>query len=353
MADRDDPEWDQERVEQLLRTCYGMDAAEIELVPKGADTVNRRVLTATGRRVFVKEYDSAGDPLTVRAALDMQEYCRAADLPVPRVHANQAGDLLTLFDGTPWSVINEVVGRVATTPMSASRAEHIGGQLGRMHRALSAYPLPQLHQHSRWRTGTVEDGLARCDRAMASARRHGHPNLGRLRDQLDQRRNDFRSHVVRLRAGLPDTLVTQALHADFVRPNILLVTDLVTGIIDFRCAQGSAAWELGRAALDPRTIAHRDDWISTAAAMVATYRSEHPHLPRADIVACGRIALLYLLFSFYGAVPAEEHLAHRELEDDLARHWEERQTSIRRIIDNLDELEASLQDTVDRSGSGR
>ncbi|MFD9483363.1 phosphotransferase enzyme family protein [Streptomyces sp. NPDC059991] len=353
MADRDDPGWDQERVEQLLRTCYGMEAAEVELVPEGTDTVNWRVLTSTGRRLFVKEYDPAGDPMAARAALDMSEYCRAAGLPVPRVHANQAGDLLTLFDDSPWSVINEVVGRVATTPMTASRAEHIGSQLGRMHRALSAYPLPQRHQHSRWRTGTVEDGLARCDRVMASARRHGHPYLDRLRDQLDQRRHDLRSHVARLRAGLPGTLVTQALHADFVRPNILLVTDLVTGIIDFRCAQGSAAWELGRAALDPRTIAHSDDWISTAAAMVAAYLSEHPHLPRADIVACGRITLLYLLFSFYGAVPTEEHLAHQALEDDLARHWEERQTSIRRLLDNMDELEATLQDTLDRSGSGR
>ncbi|MEV6723568.1 phosphotransferase [Streptomyces xanthochromogenes] len=353
MADLDDPEWDRERVGHLLRTCYGMEPAEIELVPEGTSTVNRRVLTTTGRRLFVKEYDPAGDPLTVRAALDMQEYCRAADLPVPRVHANQAGDLLTLFDDTPWCVINEVVGRIATTPMTASRAEHIGSQLGRMHRVLSAYPLPQLHQHSRWRTGTVEDGLARCDRAMAAARLHGHPNLDRLRDQLDQRRHDLRSHVVRLRAGLPDTLVTQGLHADFVRPNILLVTDLVTGIIDFRCAQGSAAWELGRAAHDPRTIAHREDWISTAAAMVATYYCEHPHLPPADVVACGRITLLYLLFSFYGAVPTEEPLAHQDLEDDLARHWEERQTSIRRLLDRLDELEAALQDAVHRSGSGR
>jgi homoserine kinase type II len=349
--DEDDWRWDEERVEELLDTHYGMTVTEVELVPEGTDTFNRRVLTSGGRRLYVKQYGVSSDIASARAALDMSEYCRAAGLSVPRVHTNRDGNLITLFDGSPWAVVDEVIGRVAAGPMTAARAEHIGFQLGRMHRVLSAYPLPRLRQHSRWRTGTVEDGLVRVDAALASAHRHGHVGMNRLREQLDQRREDLRTHVAPLRAQLPDSLVVQALHADFVRPNLLLLGDLVTGIIDFRCAQGVAAWELGRAALDPRTIAQRDDWITSAAAMVAAYRSEHPHLPLADVLVCGRIAVLYMLFSFYGAVPAEEQFAFPSLEDDLARHWAERQISIRRILDGLDELEEALHDTVRRSGS--
>ncbi|MFJ4689593.1 phosphotransferase [Streptomyces sp. NPDC088789] len=216
-----------------------------------------------------------------------------------------------------------------------------------MHRVLAAYPLPRRVQSSRWRTGSVQDAVATCSRVLSSARRQGHGDLAQLRDQLDQRRQDLRNHVDRLRAGLPEDLVEQALHEGFTRPNMLVLTNVVTGIIGFRGATAFPAWELGRAALDPRTVATSDQWPVCATAMVSAYRSENPALPLADVLACFRIALLYLLFSFSGATTGEYGLP-QEAAVELKRHWQDRQTTIRRLLDNFDNLEDVLNTSVPR-----
>ncbi|WP_327417612.1 hypothetical protein [Streptomyces sp. NBC_01233] len=77
--------------------------------------------------------------------------------------------------------------------------------------------------------------------------------------------------------------------------------------------------------------------------------SENPTLPVADVLACARIAVLYMLFSFYGATTAEYDLPD-EAEADLQRHWSERQTSIRRLIESLADLEDALATETARPG---
>lgn len=232
--------------------------------------------------------------------------------------------------------------------MTVPLAEHIGVVMGRMHRALAAYPLPRRVQHTRWRTGPVEDAVAKCDTVMVRATRQGHDRLDQLRVDLDQRRADLRAHILQLREHVPDTLVEQALHADLTRTNLITLADAVTGVIDFRCASAMPAWELGRAAFDPRTVATSTEWATCALAMVKAYRSEHPSLPMREVRACARIALLYMLFSFYGATTAEYDLP-REAEADLQRHWDQRQIAIRRLLDDLEGLEDELT-TLGASG---
>ncbi|MFF4509162.1 phosphotransferase enzyme family protein [Streptomyces sp. NPDC001401] len=345
----DDADWDEELVADVLAERYGVTAEAVERVPMGTDTINRRVLTTDGHRLFVKEYVSTADLDAARSAWDMSEFCRAADLPVPRVWPDRDGDLVALAEGSAWAVVDEAPGRVATSAMGVARAEHIGMVLGRMHRVLAAYPLPRRVQSSRWRTGSVQDAVSKCSRVLSSARRQGHGDLAQLHDQLDLRRQDLLSHVDRLRAGLPEDLVEQALHADFTRPTMLVLTDVVTGVINFRGAKAFPAWELGRAALDPRTVATSDLWPACATAMVSAYRSENPTLPLADVLACFRIALLYLLFSFYGATTGEYDLP-QEAAADLKRHWQDRQTTIRRLLTNFDYLEDVLNTSVPRPG---
>lgn len=344
----DDADWD-ELAADVLAERYGVTAETVERVPMGTDSINRRVLTTHGHRLFVKEYASTADVNAARSAWDMSEFCRAADLPVPRVWPDRDGNVVSLAEGSAWAVVDEAPGRVATSAMGVARAEHIGMVLGRMHRVLAAYPLPRHVQPSRWRTGSVQDAVAKCGGVLSSARRQGHDDLTQLRDQLDQRRQDLWTHVGGLRAGLPEDLVEQALHADFTRPNMLVLTDVVTGVIDFRGAKAFPAWELGRVAFDPRTVATSDQWPACATAMVSAYRSENPTLPLADVLACVRIALLYMLFSLYGATTGEYNLPH-EAEADLKRHWQDRQTTIRRLLDNFDELEDTLKTSAYRPG---
>ncbi|MGW2702332.1 phosphotransferase enzyme family protein [Streptomyces sp. NPDC001340] len=345
----DNADWD-ELVADVLAERYGVTAEALERVPMGTDTINRRVLTTDGRRLFVKEYASTADLDAARSAWDMSEFCRAADLPVPRVWPDRHGNLVALAKGSAWAVVDEAPGRVATSAMGVARAEHIGMVLGRMHRVLAAYPLPRRVQPSRWRTGSVQDAVTKCSSVLSSARRQGHDDLARLRDQMNQRRQDLWTHVGRLRAGLPDDLVEQALHADFTRPNMLVLTDVVTGVIDFRGAKAFPAWELGRAAFDPRTVAISDQWPACATAMVSAYRSENPTLPLADVLACVRIALLHMLFSFYGATTSEYNLP-QEAEADLKRYWRESQVTIRLLLDHLDDLDDAFAGIA--AGGGR
>lgn len=322
----------------VLEDRYELVVDVVEPVHMGTDTINRRVLTEDGLWLYVKEYRSTADIAAARSAWDMSEYCRAARIPVPRVWPDTDGDLVTIAEGCAWAVIDEAPGRVSTTAMTVALAEHIGVVMGRMHRVLAAYPMPKLVQQSRWRTATVEDTAARCDRVLASALRQGHDRLDQLRLDLDQRREDLHEHVHRLRERLPRELVEQALHADLTRTNLIVLVDTVTGVIDFRGARAMPAWELGRSAFDPRTVANSADWIPCALAMVRAYLAENPSLPLEEVRACARIALLYMLFSFYGATTSEYGLP-AAAETDLKQHWRERQTTIRLLLNHLDELD--------------
>ncbi|WP_371659586.1 phosphotransferase enzyme family protein [Streptomyces sp. NBC_00280] len=328
-------------VADVLEDRYGLVVDLVEPVHMGTDTINRRVLTDDGLRLFVKQYPAMADLDEARNAWDMSEYCRAAELPVPRVWPDADDNLVTIAEGSAWAVADEAPGQVTTSAMTIPLAEHIGVVMGRMHRALAAYPLPKRVQQTRWRTESVEDAVAKCDTVMTRATQQGHDRLDQLRVDLDQRRTDLRTHAAALREHLPETLVEQALHADLTRTNLITLADAVTGIIDFRCASAMPAWELGRAAFDPRTVATSTEWTACALAMVSAYRSEHPSLPMREVRACARIALLYMLFSFYGATTAEYDLP-RDAELDLKRYWSERQTAIRRLLGDLEGLEDEL-----------
>lgn len=332
-----------EIVAKMLSDRYGIDMAEAMLVPMGTETINRRVTLTDGRRAFIKQYQASADLEHAQAAWAMSEFCRAARVPAPRVWPNRDGRALTRFEHVGWVVTDEVPGRVATDPLTLPRAQHIGLMLGRMHRALASYPPPARVRQTRWRTGRIEDTLAETetettlDRAAAQRT----PRLDQLRVDLAQRRDDLRTHVARLRAGLPDSLVAQAAHADLTRTNLLAQEDVITAILDFQGEMCVLSWELGRAAFDPRTVANSQSWMLCALRMIEAYRAENPDLPLADVRASARIALLYMLFSLYGATTAEYGLP-TEAEADLQRHWAERQVTIRRLLGNLDALETAL-----------
>ncbi|WP_206326050.1 MULTISPECIES: phosphotransferase [unclassified Streptomyces] len=339
--DLNDSDRGAELMADVLEDRYGLVVDLVEPVHMGTDTINRRVLTEDGLRLYVKEYRTTADVDAARTAWDMSEYCRAARIPIPRVWPDADGELVTIAEGCAWAVIDEAPGRVPTTAMTVALAEHIGVVMGRMHRVLAAYPMPKQVQQSRWRTATVEDTVARCGGVLATARRRGHDCLAQLRLDLDQRCEDLHQHVHRLRQQLPDGMAEQALHADLTRTNLVVLADAVTGVIDFRGARALPPWELGRAAFDPRTVANSSGWIACALAMVEAYVSENPSLPMAEVWSCARIALLYMLFSLYGATTSEYGLPPAA-EADLKQHWRERQTTIRLLVNHLDELDDAL-----------
>ncbi|MGW0731771.1 phosphotransferase enzyme family protein [Streptomyces sp. NPDC002851] len=340
-----------ELLAKVLSDQYGVDAAMVELVPIGTETINRRVTLRDTRRIFVKQYPSTANLDQAQAAWAMSEFCRTARVPTPPVWCNRVGDLLTCTDDTGWVVTDVAPGRVATTPMTVPLAQHTGLLLGRLHQALASYPPPARTRRTEWRTTPVDTTLDAIDTALARATEQDEPRLPRIRVDLAQRREDPDRHVSRLRAGLPEELVVQAGHGDFTRTNLLVQGDVVTAVLDFQGETCFPAWELGRAAFDPRTVANCPAWRHCALRMISAYRVENPHLPTADVRACARIALLYLLFSLFGATTREYGLPSAA-EADLRRYWAERQVTVRRLLDELDDIEAALTTiTADRRGS--
>ncbi|KIZ17868.1 phosphotransferase [Streptomyces natalensis ATCC 27448] len=326
---------------KILSDRYGVEVGSAELVPIGTETINRRVTLSDSRRIFVKQYLSSADLRQAKTAWTMSEFCRTAHVPAPPVWSNQDGEILTRVDGTAWVVTDEMTGRVATEPMTVPRAQYIGLVLGRMHFVLASYPRPARIRQTRWRSAPVDTALAATEAVLARATAHHDPRLCQLREELEQRRDDLHTHVPRLRSGLPDQLVVQAGHADFTRTNLLAQEDVITAVLDFQGEACLPAWELGRAAFDPRTVANSPSWRQRAIRLVGAYLFENPRLPYADVRACARVTLLYLLFSMYGATTAEYGLPV-SAEADLRRHWFERQVTIRRLLDELDDIEAAL-----------
>ncbi|MEU7576740.1 phosphotransferase [Streptomyces sp. NPDC041068] len=328
---------------KVLSDRYGIDLASAELVPIGTAAINRRATLTDSRRIFVQQYRTTDDLERARAAWVMSEFCRTVRVPTPQVWRNRDGEILTCVDGMGWVVTDEVPGRVAAEPLTVPRAQHIGLLLGRIHRTLASYPAPARIRQARWRTAPLDRVLADTDTVLERAVAQGEPRLHQLRGDLKQRRVDVQTHAPRLRAGLPELLVAQAGHADFSHTNLLAQGDLITAVLDFQAEICLPAWELGRAAFAPHTVANSPAWPQSALRMIESYRVENPHLPLSDVRASARIALLYMLFSLDGATAAECGLSGGA-EADLRRHWAERQVAIRRLLDELDDLEAALAD---------
>ncbi|MEU9339563.1 phosphotransferase [Streptomyces sp. NPDC048290] len=337
----DDDAWMDELTADVLAERYGISVETVEWTSAGSESVNRRVLTADGRRLRVKEYATSVDVNLARAAWDVSEFCRAADLPVPRVWPDRDGDLVAVSEGSAWAVVDEVLGRVDTKAMTMARAEGMGTVLGRMHRVLAAYPLPELAVRPDWRTMSPDEGVAECAVVLEAVRQHELRGPAPLRDRLLGRQLDLVAHTDRLRAGLPAELVDQAVHGDFVHAHVITAADSVTGVLNFRSIKGSPVWELGRAAFDPFAVARGTHWQQFAVRMIEAYRSQNPTLPHTE--ACARVALLDMLYGFHGATPGD-HASSEQSHVDLEQYWGVRQVAIRRLLASLDKIEAALTD---------
>ncbi|MER5364425.1 hypothetical protein [Streptomyces sp. NPDC002722] len=94
-------------------------------------------------------------------------------------------------------------------------------------------------------------------------------------------------------------------------------------------------------------MANNPSWMRCALRLIESYRAENPGLPLTDVRASARIALLYMLFSLYGATTSEYGLPTAAAVY-LQQHWAERQVTIHRLLSGLDEVESAL-DTIRRS----
>ncbi|MCZ4100753.1 phosphotransferase enzyme family protein [Streptomyces sp. H39-C1] len=329
------------QVVEMLAARYGVRAESVEREATGTETRNARVHLAGGARVFVKRYRHDTDTTAVRSALAFAAYCQEAAVPTPGIWCDRDGEPVTWHAEDAWCVIDEVAGHTATTPLTVARAESIGATLGRLHRAAAKYPGPLRRRLTPWRDQSPEPVAATCERLQGHLREQPGPTGDLRSDQLAQRREDLLTHSRLLQKALPDHLAEQALHGDFTRPNILIAHEQVTAVIDFQALSGPAAWELGRIAFDPLTVAHSATWQDTALVTIGAYRDENPGIPAADLIATARVALLYFLFSTFGAVTDDLDVP-ADVRAGLGAYWNDKNATVSRLLVGLDAMEYAL-----------
>ncbi|NYV75327.1 phosphotransferase, partial [Streptomyces sp. UH6] len=157
------------------------------------------------------------------------------------------------------------------------------------------------------------------------------------------RRLDALPEVAALLEQLPPELTAQVVHGDLASPNLLMRGREVAAVVDFRPpGHRSAAWELGRIVLDPRTVLARPDaWITGLATALSAYRAANPALPLDDLLAVPRVAVGNQACSVY---PLSEPLDRPgAVTPALEAYGRARHRSVAVLRERLDEAEEVLR----------
>ncbi|MEU9576103.1 phosphotransferase enzyme family protein [Streptomyces chilikensis] len=332
-----------------LSVHYGFTPASIGEGPSGTATRNYLAEDLDGRRWFVKTYPDGTDPAAEEQALALGEYARRAGVPVPAVRPTAPdGRLVAAADGLSLSVSAWVEdAETAEGGLFGDRWAAVGETLGRLHRALAHHP-----------AGPPRPVPARqaCDVERAERRLRGllarwtatavASEFGRWARQTAADRLGALPGVAVLLEPLPPELTVQVVHGDLASPNLLLRGREVAAVIDFRPPRPrSAAWELGRIVLDPRTVLARpDDWIPGLATALTAYRAANPALPTADLLAVPRVAAGHLACSVYPlSEPLDDPAA---VTPALEAYGRARHQAGMVLREHLDEAEEVLRDVL-------
>ncbi|MEU3046823.1 phosphotransferase [Streptomyces sp. NPDC006984] len=333
----------------ILALLYRIAPTAVSQGPAGTATRNYLAEDREGGRWFVKAYPPGTDVAEERQALALGETARRAGVSVPAVRRTVSGDVIASAGGLSVSVAQYVADtQTAEGGLSDGRWAAVGEAVGRLHRVLAGHPAgPPRPVEAR----------AVCDVARAGRRLEeflagweaAPPSPGGFAawcaQTAEQRRAALPEVAARLEK-LPATLMTQVVHGDLASPNLLLRGEAVAAVIDFRPpSHRSAAWELGRIVLDPRTVLARpDEWIPGLARAVVAYRAANPRLPAEDLLAVPRVAAGYLACSVY---PLSEPLNDpAAVTPALEAYGRARHEATGVLWERLDEAEAVLDDVL-------
>lgn len=340
---------DPDAVSALLADAYDLTADRVERLPIGQGTVNYRA-SIGGVAMFVKSYLPDTDLEAERAGIELSAMAGTAGVPVARVLTSAAGNLIAAGrSGTAISVWEFVDGQTIQTGLNAAQLAATGAALGQIHRTFaqlpaSSGPAPQVLE---WMGFDPTDSQATIDRILAIIADRAEPDTfdEAAETTLRERRADV-GRIPALIAELP-TLTAQVLHGDYSILNLMFNGDTLAAVVDFSPPDPFLiAYELGRIAFDPGSVTGRDDWIDAAATVIDGYLDTNPDVAPNDIHACARVAMIQLLTSLYGV--KNHYLKAGLLQADLDAFWLLRHGAARRLLNNLDDIEARLHQLTRR-----
>ncbi|MFD8414019.1 phosphotransferase [Streptomyces sp. NPDC059650] len=330
----------------MLAGDFGIIPASVEQGPAGTATHNYVATSADGARWFVKTHP-AGTPLeAVDAAARLSEYARLCQVPVAaarlttdqdRLVATQRGLVMTVTRYVPDAV-------AADGRLTGRRWESVGQAVGRLHRGLARHKFgpPRLGPRDKAidlaRTvARLEDLLARYEAAP--------PATAFERWAVDTARDKLARvpEVERLLAKAPRAMLSQLVHGDLSGPNVLLRGDEVAALVDFHPpVRRGAVWELGRLALDPRTVLAQSDWPEGLGRLAAAYHASHPIVPVEELVSVVRVSAAALAMSLYPLNAVQDGLG--PLTASLEQYARDRHQAAAVLRARLDEAEEVLRD---------
>ncbi|MFI5705200.1 hypothetical protein ACIA78_34820 [Streptomyces xanthochromogenes] len=327
--------WDQSELARQLWQSYGLSVVSAQLVGAGVSTA-RWLVACPGRRVMVVQYLSADAADAARPGLDMHELCRAAHVAAPRVLTGSDGGLLTTTSLGRCSVTWALTGPELQLPLQAAQAQHLGMNLAFLHRATAAYPPVTEHPRppeARWYATPLDQVLASTDAAARSIPLRSRDDRRRLDGYLTALHTHLLPRVPGLRAEVGhDRLVVHAVHGAYLPRNLYPIVGSVPRVTGFAARTAHLAWEIARIAYHPRTVAHSQRWLDSAAALLVAYHRTRPGLPGRDLLASARIAVLQLLTN----PPLGASLSV----------WSTRITTLRRLLGHLPRIDAVVQDAA-------
>lgn len=331
-----------EAVIRLLRDAYGLTAASLERLPVGQGAVNYRV-DCEHETVFAKAYPDGTDLDGERAGIEQSGLAGRHGVPVATVRPSLDGEPIVVGPHGALSVWPWIEGTTMTGGLRPAQQRATGAALGRIHEAFAAHPVSRgpAPAVAEWMAVDLDGLRATIDHLLAeiAARRPGDNFDAHAEHALIERRADL-AQVPTLLAGLP-ALSAQVLHGDYSAVNLLFTGDDLAAVLDFRPPRSFLpAYELGRIAFDPRSVALDPDWLEAAARLIAAYLDTFPHALAEDVRACGRVALLQLLTSLYGV--KQHYLKPGLLQDDLDAFWHLRHRTARTLLTRLDDVEETL-----------
>lgn len=333
-----------EAVIRLLRDAYGLTATGLERLPVGQGAVNYRV-DCEHETVFAKAYPDGTDLDGERAGIEQSELAGRHGVQVARVRPSLDGEPIAIGPHGALSVWPWVEGTTMTGGLRPAQQHAAGAALGRIHEAFAAHPASRgpAPAVAEWMAVDLEGLRATIDHLLVVivARGPGDDFDAQAEHTLHERRADL-GQMPGLLAGLP-ALSAQVLHGDYSAVNLLFTGDDLAAVLDFRPPRSfRPAYELGRIAFDPRSVALDPDWLDAAARLVAAYLDTNPHAVAEDVRACGRVALLQLLTSLYGV--KQHYLKPGLLQDDLDAFWHLRHRTARTLLARLGDVEEALAD---------
>ena len=330
----------------LLRDRYGLQDLQLQRLPIGQGTINYRASGPHGA-FFVKRYTAKTHLPAEEAGIALSEQARHAGIPAAAVIPNRDGQWLDRSSPIALSVWSWVEGDVRTEHLSRAQYGCAGSTLGAIHRIFA--PLPESRAPALksldWRKFSLPSLQHTIDRILGMVRQRVADGV---QDEFDAgvlatlpERTAQLQRLPTLMAELPE-LGSQVLHGDYTFVNLLFQEDRIAAVLDFRPPEAFLrAYDLGRIAFHPSTVALHPRWLDSAAVLVTEYCKANPGVPARDVEFCGRVALLQLLKSLYGV--QQHYLEPALIQDDLDTFWHLRHVTVGRMLEHLAEIDAMLR----------